>query len=323
MIAVAELALIWDLFDTNEEGKSAALKAIDQDDFNVLKVLAQIDAGSAFITDDENGNECLLYAVINNKLTAFATMLENTKDARELSYMRENDEGKHLLDLVMEHGKEEFARLTFKYFFMQPDGASELADLFNEQSPHVFAAVKNGYIDVNYRFKKGNTLIHKLCDIYYYEKEASEAINFLCEHGANVNTFNDKGETPFTIAMWNDYPKRVAAILANGYDMYMEDEFHCSAMTRVLISVNKHPEVLEELCKAGIDVNKKLTGEYEKYTPLSLAVDRWNNWPCIEILLRYGADIHLKDGWGNSPLDIMKKEQKEYYKLAKKAGYIN
>ena len=75
--------------------------------------------------------------------------------------------------------------------------------------------------------------------------------------------------------------------------------------------------------KTGIDLNKRLTGEYKNYTPLSYAIGKWNNWPCIEILLRYGADINLKDGWGDSPLDLLKTEEKEYYKLAKKAGYLN
>ena len=312
-----------DVFERNEENKSAAIKAIDKNDFNVLKVLAHIRSGEVFVTEDDKGNDCFMYAVINNKLTAFSAMLENIKDINEFSYLDVNDDGKNLLDLVMEQGKEEFAKLTFKYFFMQPYGAPNLAKLFNDQCPYVFTAVENGYIDVNYFFKKGNTLIHELCDIYYYEQEASEAINFLCKHGANVNVFNEEDETPFTIAMWNGYPKRSAAILANGYDVDMEDEFHQSAMTRTLTSVNKHPEVLEELCKTGIDLNKRLTGEYKNYTPLSYAIGKWNNWPCIEILLRYGADINLKDGWGNSPLDLLKTEEKKYYKLAKKAGYLN
>ncbi|MBQ8679218.1 MAG: hypothetical protein IJ530_05575 [Treponema sp.] len=313
----------WDLFERNDEGKSAAIKAIDQNDLNVLKVLAQISAESAFVTSDENENDCLMYAVIHDKLSAFKTMLENADSVDELSYGRENDDGKTLLDLVMLPGKEEFARFTFKFLFMQPKGVANLAYLFNEKNPYVFTAVKKGYIDVNYRFEEGVTLVQKLCDIYYDEDEAAEAIDFLCEHGANVNTFDDKDESPFTVAMWNDYPKRAAVILANGYDVDMEDKFHCSAMTSTITSVNKHPEVLEELCKAGVDVNKRLTGEKSRYTPLTYALNTWDNWACIEILLRYGADIQLKDGWGSVPLDILKtKSKKDYYKLAKKAGYI-
>ena len=95
------------MFERNEENKSAAINAIDKNDFNVLKVLAQISSGEVFVTEDDKGNDCFMYAVINNKLTAFSTMLENIKDINEFSYLDENDDGKNLLDLVMEQGKEE------------------------------------------------------------------------------------------------------------------------------------------------------------------------------------------------------------------------
>ncbi|MOA21233.1 Ankyrin repeats (3 copies) [compost metagenome] len=102
--------------------------------------------------------------------------------------------------------------------------------------------------------------------------ENVEMIRYLIEQGADVNAQNDEGYTPLHIAL---YPDVADCLLAHG----------------ALINLPS----------------------YDGSTPLHTQVsDGEERWDVIMLLLARGADRHLKDEEGYTPLDVaLQREEKE------------
>ena len=106
----------------------------------------------------------------------------------------------------------------------------------------------------------------------------------------------------------------IQAMIASGVDL---NKTGSNGWTPLMMAIEgDQPKTLEVLLENGANPNKQT--ELDGFTPLHLAVDYaidgmiQNNkskpFPepieCIRILLKYGADITIKDNSGKTPLDL-------------------
>lgn len=156
----------------------------------------------------------------------------------------------------------------------------------------------------------------------------------LLNQGADVNATTDyDGRTPLHIACVEGNTEAVKFLLQHGASTQVKDRFKCSPLDDAIKF--RHKEIVKTLRKAGAQLMKtsmeiavelcrlsaknrvedlqawQLAGvdlnvcDYDKRTPLHVAVCR-NNAETVTFLLEHGVNPHLRDVYGNTPLDNAK-----------------
>jgi len=80
-------------------------------------------------------------------------------------------------------------------------------------------------------------------------------------------------------------------------------------------------ELAKMLLAKGLDVDGANHTGGKAVTPLQAAV-LYNDVRRVNFLLEYGADIHLSEGYGMTPIEIAKKFHREGNKLQDRRGII-
>ena len=89
-------------------------------------------------------------------------------------------------------------------------------------------------------------------------------------------------------------------LLENGADPNIQDEYENTLLHRAVESIEK----VKLLVKYGADINKKNSGGF---TPLMWAVRYKESLPIAHYLIESGCDISIKNCYGETAFDIMKK----------------
>ncbi|XP_051784733.1 ankyrin repeat domain-containing protein 7-like [Erpetoichthys calabaricus] len=149
-------------------------------------------------------------------------------------------------------------------------------------------------IEVNQRDKNNRTALHMAA-----AKGHVEVIRFLAEHNANLNLWDNYGETPLMTAVTRQKRECAFLLLDLGADTgivsHHEDTVlhHAAAASDIALAAR----LLEIKTMAkNIDFKNR-----DLYTPLHLAV-AWNHKEMVEFLLKMGADINSVSVYKRTPL---------------------
>ncbi len=146
-------------------------------------------------------------------------------------------------------------------------------------------------------------------------KTHNEIAAALIEAGAEINSRDPYGVTPLMFAAISGSPKTMELLMSKGADVRAKDEDGRTALVEVLTTENEMPpEIVEELVRAGADVNVRI---YGGMTPLMIAAG--GNPRTLRALIEAGADLKARDDQGATPLRWAK-DSPENYQLLKNAG---
>jgi len=150
--------------------------------------------------------------------------------------------------------------------------------------------------------KQGLTL---LLETSAYGNE--KIVEYLVEHGANIDGASNNEWTPLGIASAYGNEKIVKYLVDHGADVDKEME---DGITPLLIATqNGHKDIVEYLVEHGADINK--ASEMNRSTPLSIAAQNRHK-DIIEYLVEHGADVNKERKDGCTPLLIATKKGYEY-----------
>uniref|UniRef100_A0A1D1XV69 Potassium channel n=1 Tax=Anthurium amnicola TaxID=1678845 RepID=A0A1D1XV69_9ARAE len=136
----------------------------------------------------------------------------------------------------------------------------------------------------------GRTALHRAASRGY-----EDIVRFLIQRGADVNCIDKFGNSPLLEAVEGRHD-RVATLLAEkGANLNLRDAgtYLCKVVTDGKV------DFLVRLLKNGVDPNSK---NYDHRTSLHVAAAEGLHL-AVNILIEFGADVHSKDRWGNTPLD--------------------
>jgi ankyrin repeat protein len=195
----------------------------------------------------------------------------------------------------------------------RPDGSTPLQwaafEGDYEQAKRLIAAGA----DVNAENNYGVNAMLLAADIAH-----TDLIKLLLKHGADPNTANPDGETPMHLVARAGNVEAAKVLLKAGARVDPVETF--GGQTPLMWAVaRRHPQMVELLLANGADVNaRSAVRDYQRvataesraksldrggFTPLLYAA-RENCRECVDILLKYKADVNLPDPSGVPPLVI-------------------
>ena len=156
--------------------------------------------------------------------------------------------------------------------------------------------VENGNIDINHPGTyKGRTALMMAAKRGYIH-----VVEYLVDHGADVNRTDEEGETPLLMAIMSPHEQHrepiITCLLEHGADVNHADN---SGRTPLhLVSFDGTVPQAQMLMDHGADVNRRdIWGK----TPLQNAVDA-HSIDMIHYLVEHGADVRTIDKEGNTVL---------------------
>ena len=182
--------------------------------------------------------------------------------------------------------------------------------------------LNEGIIDINFKSSStSNPALYKAVEL-----NRTSIVKKLIEKKANVNYCDRLGQTPLFIAIEKDCDIDIIKQL-------VEAKADCNIITKtsqtILIKLikgnsKKRYEVIEYLLKSGANPN---TSERFNYTPLMAAIQKngksQNDYPLIQLLIRYKADVNAKNINGITPLKFANQyKNKPVIDLLMSAGAI-
>ncbi|MDR3303283.1 MAG: ankyrin repeat domain-containing protein [Treponema sp.] len=171
---------------------------------------------------------------------------------------------------------------------------------------HFAPAVLNSNYD--YRTDDGITPLHISARAGYIG-----FIEFLIEQGANVNTKNASGSTPLHEAVRSGNLEAITILLKARANINAQDARGNSVLHLAIrdIPVSKHKEIVELLLQQP-DIDPSLWDEHGD-SPLHAAIIRNEEVAILELLLKYGSDVNIRNIEGKVPLYVAVEENRPQY----------
>ena len=190
--------------------------------------------------------------------------------------------------------------------YQYADRADENARLLLSDDPELKFAIQNKYIDVNYRYKDGKTLLFQVLIKNNYEPEKFIKIaKFLIENGADVNIASNNGDTPLLFAVKNCYisqkldTRNIDFLLKNKADVNAVNSDGETALYYLCRDKTPDLNLIKRFIKLGAPIN--ISSNYN-FTPLTYALDN-KNIELAKLLIENGAYVNLRDNNENIPLN--------------------
>lgn len=182
-------------------------------------------------------------------------------------------------------------------------------------------------VDINQQDKRGYTALIWACS-YSSREEYFESAKLLISKGADVKIQANNGNAAIIEACGNSH-EIFDLLLEKGADLNAKKEDGTGAYYNCMIHMllygreitDKDMALTKLLLSKGADVDEAPTsGELEGYTPLIFAV-RENNKELVTFLIDNGADVNVKNVYGDTPLLLAeKKGNAEIVKILKAKG---
>lgn len=129
----------------------------------------------------------------------------------------------------------------------------------------------------------------------------TEGICLLLENGAEIDKANNDGRTALMWACFNGHTKAVNLLIENGADLRLKDRSGTNCLYCACDSDS--PETLLAILeKKVIPVNIYNSSGWTVLHKLAAVYDTENSPKMLKLLLKYGANINLRDNKGNTPL---------------------
>ena len=156
-----------------------------------------------------------------------------------------------------------------------------------------------GRVDV--RDTRKETVLHKAIN----HKGAIGAVNFLLEHGADVNAKRDDLWTPLHVAFNVGRHKAARMLLGHHADVNARNAdgqapLHMLSRWRAQQDEDEGPDLAKQLLERGANVNEK---DKDNATPLHLA-SYHKRLEVVQILLDNGANIDMENDQGKTALQL-------------------
>lgn len=157
--------------------------------------------------------------------------------------------------------------------------------------------------------KNVNSLNKKLLVAATKATKAKEIREILTK-GANINCQNEWGMSPLMLAVQNNPGVAITKqLIASGADVHAVEPKYRSNSLHLAANKSKNPKVLEELIKAGCELNSR---NYLGETPLIMAVNQNTETRVVSALIKAGADINAQDYQGHSVVEYARAKKRTY-----------
>ena len=189
--------------------------------------------------------------------------------------------------LMLENGANPDSRYesgqSFLFLAAMRKNYATVANLFLEKGANIDLQDKNGY--------------SVLMVASYFNQ--TESAKFLVENNADRDLQNNDGSTALMMASQNGNLEIVTALVSKGAKLNLRNKAGFSALFIAIL--HGHNEIVEFLARQhGTDINFGL----DNADPLLMLAIEPNNIEVIKILLKYQADVTLKNQYGLTALDV-------------------
>ena len=206
-----------------------------------------------------------------------------------------------VIHVAVEHGHKSFVQGLARY---RPN--VNIADVggwtplmiaaFHSKTDFIALLISMG-ANIDAKLKSGSTALH----IASAEEGDKKMCEELVAHGANVNTKNNEGWTPFLLALDGGHYSIARFFLENGADLATRSSDGKNALHFVLdnfLPIDDEIGLAKQIVELGGDVHAK---SKLGFTPLFSAVIK-NKLEIAEYLLQKGAQVNETAGDGWTPL---------------------
>lgn len=188
--------------------------------------------------------------------------------------------------------------------YQSPYDAKDNVRLLYSKDKDFKEGIEKGFIDVNYRYEYGETLLLELLQQYTYEPEVFIKIaEFLIKNGADPNIPDEDGMTPLLYAVtymgYERDTKIIQFLLDNGADVNVVTNDGETILYELCSTSDADIELIKDFIARGAPIN--VSSEYS-FTPLTYALYH-DNVELAKLLIESGADVNLKDNDDNYPLN--------------------
>ena len=128
-----------------------------------------------------------------------------------------------------------------------------------------------------------------------------DVVTKLLEYHCDPNLEDVNGTTALMEATKNNHEDVCSILLASGAHLSLSESEAASTLCQVVFDGDTM--MLRRLLKANIHVN---ASDYDKRTAAHIAATESNHL-ALQALVEHGADLSLKDRWGNTPEDEAKR----------------
>ena len=263
------------------------------------------------------GNMSPLYAALHEgQGKAAEILLECGANVPDLT----SGEFHSLVDLAAKYGMFDVLKLLGNYSFddmkgfLLKDGNTILTSAVDRMDFWLVSRLLQNGMDVNAKNEDGQSALHA---VFFSSKQGldqhktMEMFKLLVSFGADINALNSTFEAPLHFAVEQGVRKVIDLLLELG----CETNFNCPLRESPLFLavVKGQYKLAEKLLQCGAEVNQK-RGRDER-TPIHTAVHSFSNCLTAQVLLRYGADLGVKDVFGETPLSLAAETDHEMVEL--------
>ncbi|XP_070501676.1 transient receptor potential cation channel subfamily A member 1 [Chironomus tepperi] len=286
-----------DLNCQDNTGSTPLHFAVENDSFDAIEFLLQVPVKTNILNDRKFSS--LHLATLLNKVNVLKIMAKY----RDIFDIQQGGEhGRTALHLAAIQDHEECARILITEFGASPRSACNLGYYpIHEAAKN--ASSKTMEVFLQWGESKGCTREEM---ISFYDSEGNlplhsavhggdiKAVELCLKSGAKISTQQHDLSTPVHLAcaqgaieivelMFKMQPQeKKTSLLCT--DIQKMTPLHCASMF-------DHPPLVEFLVNEGADINAL---DKEKRSPILLAASR-SGWRTVHVLIRLGADIHIKD----------------------------
>jgi ankyrin repeat protein len=271
-----------------------------------------IEAGARVNDRDIDGYTPLMRAIESDNLALASTLIAagadvnaKNEDGKTPLMMAIDNHNIHLIKKLIEAGADVNAK--------DEDGKTPLMHAVSKRDINSLETLIDAGVDVgvlNAKTKK------EIFEYYIYNKPNLRIIKTFIEAGVDVNAPPkpplDDYPTPLMRAIESDNLALASTLIAAGADVSTLDATQKQNILAYAIQSDGNSRVIENLIKAGVDVNAR---DIDGYTPLINAINM-NYTPIATKLIEAGARVNDRDIDGYSPL--MRSIQSQNINLAKK-----
>jgi uncharacterized protein len=212
-----------------------------------------------------------------------------------------NEQGETALSAAVECGRVEMVELLLKR------GADlKLPRINEDEEPDsiVWKALEYWKVDVAEILWKHGAELPNAWQLNYLAGNGQEkGMIWAIERGLDVNTRDEKGNTPILSAADNGHHDNIAALLRLRADYHVRNKSGDSLVHKAAA----WPKCLEVVLPLGLDINAQ---NQSGRTPLHNAAQS-GDYYAVPILIRAGASPNIQDREGNTPLHLIF-ESEEY-----------